>query len=288
MKFKTAGAIVLQIVLWGALSAGLARADTCPLVPSDRASGAQIEAGQWLKLGQYAKLEAWLEQQDRKNLNAEGGDLLTLRDIVQLQITSDPRQPWAAARRWVAARPDSFFSQWSAGLSYYGEAAQLHHDKPLTRLPESDQKKIQQLHAAAVEHLEKAMQLNPRSALPQNILLGIAKFQGQAAGKNAEQWLQAASRVDPKNLAARINAINFLGPIWGGSFKLMDQMAQDAEGSLSAQSLHYLRYNIVLARAGHEENNNKNKKGAYELYKQAKAMCENSTWAQDGMKRTQQ
>jgi hypothetical protein len=65
-------------------------------------------------------------------------------------------------------------------------------------------------------------------------------------------------------------------------------MVQQAESALPAQDIHYLRYNIMMARASHEEVIAKNKQKAHELFKQAKDMCENSETAQAGVIRNYQ
>ena len=63
------------------------------------------------------------------------------------------------------------------------------------------------------------MALDARSALPQTMLIGLAAMENQVGGRTAAQWLQAADQADPKNLADRVNALNYLSPRWGGSWR---------------------------------------------------------------------
>ena len=147
---------------------------------------------------------------------------------------------------------------------------------------------VKQLSAKAQPYLQKAMALDARSALPQTMLIGLAAMENQVGGRTAAQWLQAADQADPKNLAARVNALNYLSPRWGGSLEGLDQMVSQAVKSLPSASAGYLQYNLVLAKASHYEVVDKDKSKARALYKQAKDMCDNSEAARAGMVRTYQ
>ena len=282
--------LILQALSLAILSTsiGVAQAKQCSLIPSDKTNMDEFEIGELLRNGKYPELEARLEKLHRKNLDSDGGDLLTLREMDPILAIAGQGRTLTVLRMWVDARPDSFFGQWALGMTYADAAGNFLGGKPMSAASKSDLNKIHTLDETAIGYLQKAMQINPRSALPHSIMLTIAGHEGQAAGKTSEQWLQAASEVDPKNLAARIQATRFLSPRWGGSFDLLDKMVQQSEKSLSSDAAYYLRYNVVIARASHEEVITKNKAKANDLYKQAKSMCENSSSAQDGIIRTYQ
>jgi hypothetical protein len=244
-----------------------------------------FENAKLLSDGKFSQVEANLEKWHKKNLSSDGGDLLTLRNIVELLQLSGQQENLVLM--WADQSPKSFFAQLSAGFFYSDQASNARGNDFISKTNERQLANMKKLDETATEYMQKAMQLNARSALPHSAMLGIAaRGEGQAAGKSAEQWLQAANQVDPKNLAARIKAVNFLSPRWGGSFELLDQMTQQARKPLSAKSAHYLEYNVVLAKASHEEIIAKNKAKANELYKRAKEMCENSETAQEGVIRT--
>lgn len=277
---------MVVVVALAILAVRTAHAEQCPLIPGGTASWDGNQASELLRDGQFSQVEATLEKQHQKNLASEGEDLLTLRNVTELLQLSDQEEN--LVRMWADQRPQSFFAQFSAGVFYANRASDARGQHFISQTSSSQLTDMRKLDKTATAYLQKAMQLDPRSALPQGILLNIAAMEGQAAGKSAEQWLQAANQVDPKNLAARIQAANHLSPRWGGSFELLDQMVQQAEKSLPAQSAYYLRYNVVLAKASHEEVITGNKSQAQALYKSAKSMCENSSVARDGIIRTYQ
>jgi hypothetical protein len=271
-----------------ALALGTAMAQVqaaqCPLVPDGKASMEGSLRAQLLRNGQFEKLERELEQLQKKNLGSDGGDLLTLRSILELQQLSGQEEN--LMRMWVGERPQSFFAQLNAGAFYANQASHFRGDKAASQVSRGQMSKMQQLHEKAIGHLQAALKLDPRSALPQGTLIGIAANEGKAAGQTAQHWLQAANQADPKNLAARINATSYLSPRWGGSFELLDEMVQQANKSLLAQSAHYLQYNVLMAKASHHEVIEKSKSKAHALFKQAQAMCENSPTARDAVIRT--
>jgi hypothetical protein len=274
------------VILGWALSGSSAWAGNCPLIPDGTANMEDSDAADLFSDGKFAQVEAALEKRHRKNLASEGGDLLTLRNIdAMVQISGQQEN---LIRMWADQRPQSFFSQFTAGMYYADKSGNMFGGRPLSQAGQGELNQSRKLAGMAIGYLQKAMQLDPHSALPQGMMLNIACVQGQAAGKNAQQWLQAANQVDPKNLFARIQATQFLSPRWCGSFQILDQMVQQAAKSLSAQAEHYLAYNVVLAKASHEEIIAQDKAKANAFYKQAKGMCENSEKAQQGVIRTYQ
>ena len=285
-KIKTALMATVLTVALGVFSAGSAQAGECALSGERKATLEGLDAANLLRSGKFAQLEDYLQKRHKKNLSSEGGDLLTARNIYELLQLSMREEN--LVRMWTDERPESFFSQLTAGYFYADKAGNIGGGRPLSKLNKNQLKNMRDLQDKAVAYLQKAMQLDPRSALPQGVMIGIACQQGQAAGKDAEQWLQAANQADPKNLDARIAATNFLSPRWCGSFELLDQMVQQASKSLPAKDARYLEFKVVLAKASHEEVIAKNKPKAHELYKRARSMCENSEGAQDGVVRTYQ
>jgi tetratricopeptide (TPR) repeat protein len=287
MKWRTLAMQTLGLAIFST-AMGAAQARQCPLVPSDRAEMYQTEAGDLLRDGKYPEFEARLEKIHRKNMSSDGEDLLTMRDMGAILTMAGQGHTSTILHMWIDARPNSFFAQWAMGMSYIDQATSISGGRPLSRVSKGELSKMHQLYGTAIGYLQKAMQIDPHSALPQSMMLVIAGNEGQAAGKTAEQWLQAANEADPKNLSARIQAVRFFSPRWGGSFELLDKMAQQAEKSLPSDAAYYLRYNVVIEKASHEEVIDRNKAKANELYKQAKSMCENSSSAQDGIIRTYQ
>ena len=276
---------IVKVALLSALLVGHAHATQCPLVPSSMAEPDVIPAEKLAKK-YLGEIEARLAKLHKTNLASDGGDLLTLRQIANLQTLNAMNDDMVLT--WVNRYPHFFFGQLNAGIYFSNKATDARGPYVISKTSRKALDEMRQLNEVAIGYLLKAMELDASSALPQSILLVIAAQQGEAVGKTAEQWLQVAIQTDPKNLAARIQATFYLSPRWGGSFELLDHMAQEAEKSLSAQEAYYLRYNIVLQKAYDEEDVTQNISKAHWLYKQAKSMCENSPRAQEGIVRTYQ
>lgn len=275
--------LVWAVSLGGLAIALPAYAGTCSLVPSDEATLADVEISSALEEGKYADLEKQLAAVQKQGAANGSGDLMLLRALMTLG-TMQPEENMA--RMWVDEQPKSFLAQLNAGMYYAGKAQNARSTGPASSVSSSQAAAMRKFDQTALGYLKAAMALNPKSPLPHAILVTIAGREGQADGKTAEQWLQNANQVDPKNLSARLQAVNYLSPRWGGSFEQLDQMVAQASKALSPANAQYLQYNVVLAKASHFEVIEHDKAKAQALYKQARSMCDNSTVAREGMVRT--
>ncbi len=286
MKIQRFPAARLTLIVASAcaLHAPVAQAAQCALIPANVATLEGTERAELLSEMKFAELEKELTKQHKANMAAEGTDLLTLRDLLSVQQLSGNQEN--QVRMWAAERPQSFFAQLNAGIFYANRAFGARGTGTAASVSSSQSRNMKQLSDVATGYAQKAMALDARSALPQNILLALAAATGQADGRTAEQWLQAAEQVDPKTMAARISAVNYLSPRWGGSWEQLDHMVAQANKALPASSAHYLHYNVVLAKASHFEVIEKDKAKAAGLYQQARGMCDNSEAARSGIVRT--
>ena len=283
-NIRMAMAAIVRVVLLGTLLIGHAHAEQCPLI-SSRVSIAEINlVSKLLKDGKFSEVDAMLVKLHQTNLISEGSDLLTLLGIEKLMSLNEVED--SLVRRWVDERPLSFFAQLSAGVFFSAQAAKARGNKFSSETDASQFKKMSEFHRVAIGHLFNAIRFGAGSALPHSVFMVIAAREGKAAGKTPTQWLLAAIQADPKTLATRVRATASLTPRWGGTFEFLDQMVQESEGSLPAQSVYFLRYSVVMQKASHEEVITKNKPLALDLYKEAQSMCENSTEARHGIERT--
>lgn len=268
------------------LGMGTAHAASCALVPSGQATLEDTQRADLLREFKFAELDNEIGRLHKKNIASDGTDLLTLRNLVSLQQMSGQEEN--LVRMWADERPQSFFAQLNAGIFYANRAFGARGVGAASQVSGGQWTQARALGGKALPYLQKAMALDPKSALPQSAMMGLAVLDGKSSERSPEQWLQAANQTDPKNLAARINAVNYLSPRWGGSFELLDHMVEQAGKSLSVAGSHYLRYNVVLAKASHNEVIEKDKAKAQAFYKQARSMCDNSEAAREGMTRTYQ
>lgn len=259
-------------------------AANCSLIPEDSATIEDFERAELLDGFKFEELDKVLSKQHRKNLKSEGGDLLTLRDLVALQQMASHKEKLSIM--WADKSPTSFFAQFNAGMFYANKAFAARGTRATTNVKNQQWVEAKKISSVAQAYLQKAMELDPKSALPHSTFMSLAAMLNQVEGKTAEQWLDIAERVDPKGMAAPISAINYLSPRWGGSYEFLDSFTDQKGKFVSKASVHYLRYNIVLNKASHYEVIEKDKTKAQNLFKQAHSMCDNSEKAREGILRT--
>lgn len=189
-------------------------------------------------------------------------------------------------KMWAAESPTSFFAQFNAGMFYANKAFAARGSRATANVKSSQWTDANKISAVAQAYLQKAIKLDPRSALPQSTFISLAAMLNEVEGKTPEQWLRIAEQVDPKGMAASISAINYLSPRWGGSYEFLDSFIAQKGKSVSKASGYYLQYNLVLNKAIHYEVIKKDAVKAQALFKQAHAMCDNSETAREGILRT--
>ncbi|KAJ8136228.1 hypothetical protein OY671_010559, partial [Metschnikowia pulcherrima] len=139
-------------------------------------------------------------------------------------------------RMWADQQPKSFFAQLNAGLYYGNKAFGARGEAPASSVTGSQWNSVKQLSAKAQPYSQKAMASDARSDWPQRMSVGWAAMENQVGGRTAAQWRQAADQADPKNSAARVNALNYSSPRWGGSLEGSDQMVSQAVKSSPSAS----------------------------------------------------
>ena len=256
----------------------------CALIPEDSVGIEASQRSDALRSFKFAQVEDELAKLHKKNMSSDGGDLLTLRDLVDLEKLSGSSEN--LARMWQDQRPQSFFANMYAGMIYASSAQANRGTGPASSVRPEQWQVIKKNTELANERLQKAMALEPKSALPHSIFITLAGKSGPVGGRSVQQWQDAADQADPKNMAARIQSMNYLSPRWGGSFEILDRMVAQAGKSLPKATDHYLQYNLALAKASHYEVIEKDKSKAQEFFIQAQTMCSNSQSAKAGVLRT--
>ncbi|MDR2926374.1 MAG: DUF4034 domain-containing protein [Azoarcus sp.] len=285
---KVVKAAVMALIVESAccvVTVASAQSGQCPLASGGSRYTEHSEASHMIMKGQFQQAEALLEKLHRRNLASSGGDLLTSRGLYRL-LTLIP-QTGDEVRRWADSQQQSFFAQLVAGIFYVNQAGRARGGKFSSETSRSQFAEMSRLDGVAISYLQKAMRLNPRSALPQSVMIIIGTRENKAAGKDARQWLQAAIQADPSTMAARATATTFLTPRWGWTFELLDQMILQAKESLTAENAHYLEFLMTRGKASHEEVIAKNISGARTLYQRAKEMCVNAADGQEEINRPQ-
>ena len=284
MKWRKATRSMVWAAVISASLGTVAHAKQCELVPKDVATLEETERVQLLQQFKFAELDDRLSKHAKKTLAQPGGDLLLLRDISYLQQVAGGNDG-KLLRMWLDERPQSYLARYTLGL-YYGQKAFSVRGGDLgNTVTNAQMREVKKYGDQAVEHFQKAIAMDPRNSLPYASLIGLAAMQGSAGGQDAMQWYQAADKAVPKNLAARIQAVTFLGPRYGVPYSFAEQMVTQSEKSLPSDVVNYLKYNLVIDKAGYYEMFERDKPKALATYKQALSMCENSETARAGILR---
>jgi len=150
-------------LLAGLLLAGHARAAQCPLVPVGVPLAEAFQVSQLIKGDKFSEADEILEKLHQKNLLTEGGDLLTMRQMFDLQAVSPMNEN--LVRKWVDARPQSFFGQLNAGIFYSIKASDARGGEVASKTSKEQFKRMHEFNVIATGYLLKAMELDASSAI---------------------------------------------------------------------------------------------------------------------------
>ena len=277
----------LSAYFWGALLVAClaqgAQAASCDMAARRLATMDGVNRAKLLQGGNFAKLDKEMDalmQQTGKSGRTDAdmlGDLMMVHQLSGREIK--------LLRAWASDQPQSFLAQLALGIAYTESAGFYRGQGSAANTSRNQLDNMKKLYQSADEPLQKALQLNPKSALPYTGFMAAAAM-GASTGTTVQAYLQAANKADPKNLAARLTAMAYLSPRWGGSFELVDEVVKQAQSALPADQFKYLQYRAVMEKASDFEVIEKKPREANALYAQAKAMCDNAEAARDGWGRT--
>jgi hypothetical protein len=209
--------------------------------------------------------------------------LFIVRDIAELLTMVHGEEGMLVD--WVEKNPNSFFANLANGSYHANRASNSRGTNFASKTTASQFSAMKEEHLIAEKYLNAALKLKPNSALPYGGLIAIAA--NQSGNASVDKLFKAALQADPKNLSARVTATSYLSPRWGGSLEQLDGILAEATAAkLPEPHLYYLKYNATVEKASHYEVIAKDKKTAYMNYKEALAMCSNSSGAPSGMART--
>lgn len=255
----------------------------CELVYSGTASMDGSERAQYLQVGDYQKLDASLEKQLVEHKKGRRSDLMITRDLYELMQLSG--RDLSLFQEWADKNPRSFFANLAYGAYLAEEANTARGSESAARTSQRQIAAMRDIQQRAARYLEVARKIRPDSAVPYASLIVMAATQEGSAG--VLPLLQAANKFDPKNLSARVAAMSYLDPRWGGSFELVEGVVTEAQQArLPEGQINYLRYHLTMIKASHAESIARDKPAARQLYRDALRMCGNSEGAEAGIGRT--
>lgn len=235
------------VILSGLLLTGLCLAQQHPLELLSR-SLVNVDASpdtqqlQWLKSGQYAELDRYYSELQRRFERGELTDSQLYGEFRKL-YQDDP----ANARyfdQWVRSYPSSYAARVAQGAYYYRMgwavrgAAFIQQTSPLRLyLMESYLGKARDI-------LQRSLPLTPHPYLSSLQLLNIAMMNGTP--QEARHWLDVGTALDPNASLVRFRYLVTLEPRWGGSLDQMRAFVEECEQErVAPETLARLKLNLV-------------------------------------------
>jgi hypothetical protein len=188
-----------------------------------------------------------------KMRRVRAGTFSDIQLIVEVRKISEPNPRLEPLlKMWVQEKKDSFFAhlieaQYRTNVGYEKRGGEFIH---LTS--EEQISAMRQEFNLAVNSYRKAIQIDPKSALPiAGLMSTLRPIEGQS---KAWELLKQANQNDSKNLVARREMIYSLAPRWGGSLDALDSyMEQLRKEGLENSSLRYLTYINEMQKGIHHE-----------------------------------
>jgi len=243
---------------------------TIPKMTGDR-------LGPFLKQAQFAALEDELGFKLRRTGSGLYMDDQLLYDIKAIAQPDPALEPLLA--QWVREYPKSTVArlvkaEYHSGMGYARRGAGF-ADKTSREQFAAMEEEFDK----AFAELRVAMELEPHSALPHALLLGMVRSVG---GNEQLQAVEAAAeKADPHTLAARRVALFAMVPKWGGSFEQQTELLRRAvDAGLPPAQVRYLAHTAQMARADHFDVVTREKTRAIAEYRLAGELCpDSSAWA---------
>ena len=259
-----------------------AEPNPCDLRVSDTASMYQMEMSELLSVGDFKKLENFMEKQYAEfRAQGNGDHLFDVGGFLNLVAQPDG----ALLNQWKKEMPNAFFSNYATGLDRLRQADIIRRGRPMSAVKSNEINAIDALHKKARDAMALAKLAKPDRAIVDAALIMIDAI-SSGSGTTAAHLKRGIS-VDPKNISARLTAISYLDPRWGGSFAEMDDVVTQAKSAkIPAHHVAYLLMAVENNKGSHYEIIEKNNAKAREHYKRAYDICNLSNFAKSGLART--
>ena len=284
LKGKMMKNIISKLVLscLMAVPLGAAAASACDSRLDDRASMYHSEMSDLLKGGDFQRLEESMKKNYEEIRKEGNGDHLF---YLAAFFTMTSRSGNKGLAEWKRLMPAAFFSNYVSGMKLMRDADEVRVGRSADAMSSKDMEAIRNLQQAARDDFVRAKSANSQRAIVDAALITIdATENGPAA---IVEQLKKANSSDPMNVSARLAAINYLAPRWGGSFAAMDDVVKQAKtAGLPKSHVEYLTMALENTKASHFEIIEQNVEKAQEHYRKAYDICNKSNFAIDGLERT--
>lgn len=253
----------------------------CDLLVLRTSSIYHVDMSELLYIGEFQKLESAMEKNYEEFRKQGNGDHLFYLPPF-LNAVYQPGH--ARLMQWKTEMPKAFFANYVNGQNALRDADNLRRGRPVNAIPAKDMEMIRAHEQKARDAFALAKVVKPDRAI-----VDAALINADATEKGPEATLQHLKRAiaaDPKNISARLAAIGYLDPRWGGSFEAMEEVVKQAVAAkLPATHMAYLTMAMENTKGGYFEAM-KDKGKAREHYKKAYGICDRSVEAKSGLSRT--
>lgn len=273
VRKKTAAFRTVFVIFLG-LNLCTAFAQKCtPSAMTDQTKERAVRFAENLKTMRFSALEEELAFLLREVAANRQVDVVVLNDI----RNAFPGEPWAEPLllQWRKESPDSFSAALSTGIYYNLLARTKRGTEFATNTSQEQFTAMRKEFEKAISPFNDAMRINPKSALPVAGLISVAKH--VASPQHVLSLLEVSEKIDPKNMAARLEAIQAFNPKWGGDVELLNTVLNRAQAlKIKPQQFNFLKYSAYMELANYFDVSSKEKVKAIEHYRLASELCESA------------
>lgn len=182
-----------------------------------------------LRAHETARLEALAERLWREQETQGAHDEL-VDDLTLAFQVPDPRLA-RPLDQWVEERPDSALAHLARAAFWMGVGTELRGGAFVHLTAEGKLEELDEALDRARPDARRAAELAPRATAPHELLLELAKFDGDRAAVRREG--RAAIDGCPSCMTVRVHLMRALAPRWGGSVEEMQALVDDSPVKLN-------------------------------------------------------
>jgi tetratricopeptide (TPR) repeat protein len=165
---------------------------------------------------------------------------------------------------WVTRFPDLFQPYLARGCYNYNMGWESRGHKSADETQKEQFTRMEKYFSLSVTDLNKALDIHPKLLVVYRFLIGINTTIG--TDEQMASLLEKAMEITPYSLYIRTSVMNALLPRWGGSYKLMDQFANETQKYSDVNPILKLLKGFSSADKANMEMQNGKYENAIKLY----------------------
>lgn len=189
-----------------------------------------------------SQVYSWIEDENKSKLNEIFNGIVeayfsgqapegALRFVYYDNFNYSTEEADRLTSLWIKLSPESAHAQAARGLHLMRSGIEARGEKVISKAASENLQRMRDQLSRAREHLETAIQYDPRIMPAYAALITVAQYMGDR--KLADSVYENALAIDDKNYHVRYAFLKQLRPRWGGSHEEMDDVVEGAEAFLS-------------------------------------------------------